>query len=75
MKRDQVDEVVRCVAEEHLAPMAPGSELEPRKSVDRHGIGLDAGHVTQGDVGAALAQQRDTPGRRGRAGRRARSGR
>ena len=41
--------------------MAPGGELEPRKSVDRHGVGLDPGHVAQGDVGAALAQQRTHP--------------
>ena len=75
MKRDQVEQLVRRVAQPHLAAVAAGGELEPRERVDRHRVGLDPGHVAQGDVGAALAPATRRPGRRGRAGRRARSGR
>jgi len=47
----------RRMAQPHLATAALCGELEPRESVDRHRIGLDAAHVAHGDTGIASFQQ------------------
>ena len=46
------------MAQPDLATAALRGELEPRESVDRHRIRLDAAHVADGDTGPVSLQQR-----------------
>jgi hypothetical protein len=46
------------VAQAHLARVPSSGELEPAECIDGHGVGLDAVHVAQNDVGSAFAQHR-----------------
>jgi len=45
------------MAELNLAALPPGCELKPRKTIDRHGIGIDPRHVAEGDLRAAARAQ------------------
>ena len=54
---EQLQQLDRSTAQTRLAAATPCSELEPRKGVDRHRIGIDLAHVTERDVGAGPFDQ------------------
>ena len=60
----------RRISQSDLATASLRRELEPRESVDRHGIGVvDAAHVAHGDAGPVSLQQRaDTRAEPGQVG-------
>ena len=55
---DELEKLVGRIAEPNLAALASRCELEPRESVNCHGIGTDASHVTEDDTPLAAAEQR-----------------
>jgi hypothetical protein len=55
---DELEQVVGRMAQPDTASHPPRRELKPSEGVDCHRIGGDAAHVAEGDVCAALSQQR-----------------
>ena len=58
---DELEQLGRRIAEPNLAAVAACRQLEPRERVDRHGVGLDPGHLAVGDAGAAPLQEGADP--------------